>query len=137
MSKSNGLETDVLKYVLQNVAPAWAAVGTLYVSLHTADPGEAGTQSTSEASYTSYARVAVSRSTGGWNVSGNIADNIAAILFPGNSGVSAQTVTHFGIGTAASGAGTLLYSGALAANLSVAVLVEPNFAVGALDVTED
>lgn len=137
MSKGNTLETDVLKYVLQGVAPSWAALGTLYVSLHTADPGEAGTQSTNETSYTGYARVAVNRSTGGWNVSGNIADNIAAILFPGNSGVSTPTVTHFGIGTASSGAGILLYSGALTAGLVVAALVEPNFAVGALDITED
>ena len=137
MSKSNTGETDILKYVLQGVAPSWAGLGTLYVSLHTADPGEAGTQATNEATYTGYARVAVSRATGGWNVTANIGNNVAAVLFPANSGVSAQTVTHLGLGTAASGATTLLYSGTLTANLAVVALVEPNFAAGALSITEE
>lgn len=45
-----------------------STVGSLYVSLHTADPGTTGDQTTSEATYTSYARVAVARTSGGWTI---------------------------------------------------------------------
>lgn len=45
-----------------------STAGSLYVSLHTADPGATGDQTTNEASYTSYARVAVARTSGGWTV---------------------------------------------------------------------
>ena len=38
----------------------------IHVALATADPGDAGTMSTSEATYTSYARVNVARTSGGW-----------------------------------------------------------------------
>ena len=89
-----------------------AAAGNFYVSLHTADPGEAGSQTTSEAAYTSYARVAVARSGAGWTVSGNNVSNTGAITFPACTGGS-ETITHFGIGTDSSGAGTLLYKGTL------------------------
>ena len=73
MSKGDTFENDLLKLIFQAVAIANladnAATGpltNLYVSLHTADPGEAGNQSTSEATYTGYARVAVARTAGGW-----------------------------------------------------------------------
>ena len=62
MSKSNVTENDVLNYVFKKTAFPWDAITNLYVSLHTADPGEAGDQTTSEATYTGYARIAVVRS---------------------------------------------------------------------------
>lgn len=113
-----------------------AAAGSLYVSLHTGDPGEAGNQSTSEATYTSYARVAVARSGAGWTVSGGAVSNAAAITFPACTGGS-NTITHFGIGTDPSGAGTLLYSGALTGSLAVSTGITPQFAIGECDVTEE
>ena len=67
MSKGNSTENDVLSLFFLKTLPAWAgtlsATGdtNITVALHTADPGEAGTQSTSEATYTSYARVNVIR----------------------------------------------------------------------------
>lgn len=137
MSKANQLEIDVLSKVLNAVNPAWDAIGTLYVSLHTADPGDAGTQSTSEVAYTGYARVGVSRTAGGWSVAGGVASNVAPVLFPINSGVTTPTATHFGIGTAANGAGVLLYSGALTANLMIPAMGEPNFPAGQLQIVED
>lgn len=146
MSKSNTFETDILKLIFQNVDAALvgdatglrgsSAAGNLYIGLHTADPGEAGDQTTSEATYTSYARVAVVRSSGGWAVSGNNADNVAAITFPQATGGS-NTITHFSVGTASSGAGKLLFKGALTASLGVSNGITPQFAIGALDVTED
>lgn len=86
----------------------------LYVSLHNAAPGNGGSQNTNETAYTNYARVAVARSSGGWTVTtgsgttfSSVA-NAAAITFPA-CGATGDTLTHFGIGLASSGAGTLLY----------------------------
>lgn len=110
-----------------------AAAGSLYVSLHTADPS-AGDQTTSEATYTSYARIAVARSGAGWVRVSNVIDNVAAVAFPTSTGGS-NTITHFGVGTALSGAGKLVGSGALTAPLAVTTGIQPNFAIGSLDVT--
>ena len=88
------------------------AGGSLYISLHTADPGEAGNQSTSEATYTGYARKAVTRTSGGWTVVTNTASNTAAVTFdPCTAG--SNVIGYFGVGTDLSGAGTLLYSNTL------------------------
>lgn len=59
-----------------------SVAGSLYLSLHTADPGEAGDQTTNEVSYTSYARVAVARNGSAWTVSGNAATLAANTDFP-------------------------------------------------------
>lgn len=146
MSKSNSLETSFLKHIFQNVAianvgdatglPAAATAGSLYISLHVADPGEGGSQTTNEASYTSYARVAVARTTGAWSESSGTVSNLAAISFPACTG-GTNTITHFGIGTDSSGTGTLLYSGALTASLSVSTGITPSFSIGSLTVSEE
>lgn len=93
-----------------------SSAGNLYVSLHTSDPGEAGDQTTNEIAYTSYARVAVARSGAGWARTGSTINPVAAITFPAGTGGSG-TATHFGIGTASSGAGKLLYSGTVTPNI--------------------
>jgi len=123
MSKSNAFENDWLKLIFQATAIANIAdnAGTspltnLYVSLHTADPGEGGSQTTSEAAYTGYARVAVARTSGGWTVTANAVENAAAITF-GQCTAGSETLTHFAVGTSASGAGKILYSGNLGASV--------------------
>lgn len=136
MSKGNTTENDILEYVFKATAFSWDAIGNLYLSLHTADPGEAGSQTTSEATYTSYARVAVVRSGSGWTVSGNTASNAALVQFPQATG-GTNTITHVAVGTASSGTGQILYSGALNASLSVSSGIQPQFAIGALTLTED
>jgi len=146
MSKSNSWENSLLLLLFNNTNVAnvgdatglrgSSTAGNLYVSLHTADPGEGGSQTTSEATYTSYARVAVARTSGGWTVTVNAVENAATVTFPACTGGS-NTLTHFGVGTDSSGAGTLLYSGALGANLAVSNDITPQFAAGALDITED
>ena len=143
MSKTNAFETDLLELIfnattLEDLAEnkVTSPAANLYVSLHTGDPGETGDQTTSEATYTSYARVAVARTSGGWTITGNTADNTAAITFPQCTGGS-NTITHFGIGNASTGAGYLIYKGALTASLAVSSGITPEFAIGALDVTED
>lgn len=146
MSKSNAWENDLLLLLFNNTAAAnigdasgiqpSAGAGSLYISLHTADPGEAGDQTTNEATYTSYARVAVARSGAGWTVSANAVSNAGAINFPQATGGS-NTITHFAVGTAASGGGKILYSGALTSSLAVSNGITPSFAIGDLDITED
>ena len=145
MSKSNAWETDLLKLLFQNIDAAnigdagglrgSLAAGNLYVSLHSADPGEAGDQTTNEVAYTGYARVAVARSAGGWAVSGNTVNPVASIDFPQCTGGSV-TATHFGIGTSASGAGKLLYSGTVTPNIPIANGVVPKLTTASA-ITED
>ena len=113
-----------------------AAAGSLYVSLHTADPGEAGDQTTNEATYTSYARVAVARSGAGWVVTANSVSPAADVTFPAGTGGSG-TVTHFGIGTASSGAGVLLYSGTVTPNIVTGNGVTPQLPAADMTITED
>jgi hypothetical protein len=143
VSKGNTFENDLLKLIftataIANIADnaASAPLANLYLSLHTGDPGEAGDQTTSEAAYTSYARVAVARSGSGWTVSANNVENAALVQFPQCTGGS-NTITHVAVGTASSGAGKLLYSGALNASLAVSSGIQPQFAAGALDIQED
>lgn len=135
MSKSNTTENDILKMALQGTDPAWRAGATAYIALHTADPGEAGTAITSEATYTSYARVAITKATA-WTDGGASFTNVSLIQFPQCTG-GTNALTHFSIVTTASGAGQIIYSGALTATLNVASGIQPQFAAGDLEVTED
>jgi hypothetical protein len=109
-----------------------STAGVFYISLHTADPGETGDQTTSESAYTNYARVSVARSTSGWSVASGVADNDAAITFP-TGGASGSTITHAGIGSASSGAGNRFMNGT--ASLAVSSGITPEFAAGALDIS--
>lgn len=146
MSMSNASETNLLNLLFNNTD--WANVGdaaglqnsatagSFYVALHTADPGEAGTQSTSEVSYTGYARVAVARSAGGFTVSGNQVSNTATVQF-GECTAGSSTAAYFSVGLAASGAGDILYSGSLSASRSISAGITPLFNPGALVGTID
>lgn len=142
MSKGNTFENDLLKLIFNATAIANMAdnasaspLTSLYVSLHTADPGEAGDQTTSEVAYTSYARVAVARTSGGWTVTANSVSPVANVSFPAGTGGSG-TATHFGIGTASSGAGKLLYSGTITPNIVCGNGVTP-IVTTASTITED
>jgi hypothetical protein len=146
MSKGNTFENDLLLLIFNNTAAALigdasglqpsATAGSLYVSLHTGDPGEAGNQTTNECAYTSYARVAVARSGVGWTVSGNAVTNAALVQFPQCTGGS-ETASHFAIGTASTSTGKILYKGALSASLAISSGIQPQFSAGEIDGTED
>lgn len=142
MSKGNTFENDLLKLIFNGTAIANLADNAasspntnLYVSLHTADPGEAGDQTTSEATYTSYARATVARTTGGWTVTNNSVSPVANIDFAAATG-GTNTITHFGVGTALSGTGKLLYKGTVTPNISVSNGVTPRITT-ASTITED
>ncbi len=142
MSKSNTFENDWMKLIFNAVAIAnladnasVSALTSLYVSLHTADPGEAGNQTTNETSYGSYARIAVARTSGGWTVTNNSVSPVATISFAAcTSGT--PTITHFAVGTDPTGTGKILYSGTVTPNISVSSGVTPQLTT-ASTVTED
>ena len=142
MSKGDTFENDLLRLIFNGTAianiadnAATSPLTNLFVSLHTADPGEAGSQTTNETAYTSYARVSVARTTGGWTVTANSVSPVANIAFPSCTGGTA-TITHFGVGTATSGAGKLLYKGTVTPNISVSTGVTPTLTT-ASTITED
>lgn len=149
MSLSNAAEASIIDLLFGNsnfalVGDATglrgsSAAGSWYIALHTADPGETGNQSTSEATYTSYARVAVARDGTGFTRTGTAptqAANTGVVNFPACTG-GPDTVTYFSIGVASSGATVMLGSGALSAPLAVSNGVTPSFAIGTLVFTLD
>lgn len=146
MSITNQASLDILAHIFENAS--WSAIGDasglqpsategdLYISLHTASPTESGDQTTNEAAYTDYDRVAIGRGPADWDIAADAAANAAAVTFPIAGVTAAETITHFGVGTTAySGAGNLLFFGALTTPLNVDDGVTPNFAIGTLTVT--
>lgn len=137
MSATNSLETAVLTHLLHGDAIAsLSGVTTFYLSLHTASPGEAGNQSTSETAYTGYERQELGRDSGDITISGNEATNANAVNFPQCTG-NLQTLTHFGIGTASTGTGALLFWGALDESINLTNLMTPVIEAGNLSITCD
>lgn len=140
MSKGDTFENDLLLLVFNGTTITNIAANTstspatqLTVALHTADPGESGTQLTNEIAYTGYARTAVVRAATGWTVTANSVSPVATISFPSCTGGSG-TVTHFSVGT---GTGNkLLYSGTVTPNISVTTGVTPQLST-ASTITED
>ena len=149
MSKSDSWENALLLLLFNNTNAAnigdatglrgSTTAGSLYVSLHTADPGEAGSQTTNECNYTGYARQAVARSSGGFTVSANSVSPAANATFPNptNSTNLPQTASFFGIGTASSGAGVLLYSGALSPTIVISNTGSSPIVSSSTAITED
>jgi hypothetical protein len=136
MSLGDTWENDLQKLLfnataIANVADnaASAPLANLFVSLHTADPGETGTQTTSETAYTSYARVAVARTSSGWTVTNSSVSPVAAITFPSCTG-GTSTITHFAVGAAVSGASKIFFSGTVTPNISVSNGVTPQLTTG-------
>ena len=142
MSKGDTFENDWMKLIFQGTAianiadnAATSPLTNLFVALHTADPGETGTQSTSEATYTGYARVSVARTSGGWTVTANSVSPVANIDF-GACTAGTNTITHWSVGVASSGATKLLYSGTVSPSISVSSGVTPRLTT-ASTITED
>ncbi len=142
MSKGNTFENDLLLLIfnataIANIADnaASSPLTNLFIALHTADPGETGTQATSECAYTGYARVTSPRTSGEWTVTANSVSPTTEISFPISSGGS-ETATHFSIGVAVSGASKILYSGTVTPNIAISSGVTPVLTM-ATTITED
>lgn len=135
MSISNSTENNLMLLIFN--ATAWANYAdnaasspqtNIVVAAHTADPGEAGTQSTSESAYTSYARVNVVRSGVGWTVTNNSVSPAAQIDFPAGTGGSG-TITHFSTGKSGGGATAILFSGTVTPNIVTGNGITPSLTV--------
>ncbi len=120
MSKSKAFENDLLKLIFNGTPISGLAdnagagpLTNLYMALHTADPGETGNQSTSEVNYGGYQRIAVLRSPAGWTVNASAVSPTEAIEFNEMLSGTPGTATYATVGTAATGAGKVLYRGAL------------------------
>lgn len=120
--------------ILQGADPAYRTGANLYLALFTADPTETGSIA-NEATYTSYARVALVKATA-WTDGGSTFSNAGLIQFPQCTGGS-NLITHVALITTASGAGQILYKGALNSSLTVTNLIQPQFAIAALSISED
>lgn len=146
MSKSNSWENGLLLLLFNNTNFAnvgdatglrgSSTAGSLYIGLHTGDPAETGDQTTNEISYTGYARVAVARSGAGFTVTANSVSPAATVTFGAMTAGAGGTVTYFGIGTASSGTGVLLYKGAVSPTMAVSNGVTPTLTTASA-VTED
>jgi hypothetical protein len=146
MSKSNTFENSLLLLIFNNTNIAnigdatglrgSTVAGSLYLALHTADPGEAGDQTTSEISYTGYARKAVARSSAGFTVASSSVTLAADQNFLQSTGGTGGTATHFSVGVAAAGASVALYKGAISPTIAVANGVTPQLTAGTT-ITED
>lgn len=135
MSLSNSAENNLLKLIFNNTTwagigdatglPGSATAGSFFPGLYTADPGEAGDQSTNEISYTGYSRPGVARSGAGWTVSGNSVSPAATIAYGPMIGGTGGTVTHWGVGKSSSGTGEIVVSGTVSPNIPVSSGVTP------------
>ena len=131
MSISNTTETGIMALIYN--ATAWANYAdnaasspeaNIAVALHTGDPGEAGTMSTSETTYTSYARASVARTSGGWTVTGGSVSPVANIDFAAGTG-GTGTVNFFSTGKTGGGAADILWSGSVSPTIAVGNGVTP------------
>jgi hypothetical protein len=146
MSKSNTFENELLLHIFNNADIAnigdaaglqnSTAAGSLYLALHTADPGEAGTATTNEIAYTGYARQAVARSAAGFTVSGNAVTLTNNVDFPEMTGGAGGLVTHFSVVKEVSGASVILYSGTTDPDITISTGVIPRLKA-ATSITED
>ena len=146
MSKSNAAETAILGLIYTNTAianvgdaaglRASTTAGFIYLQLHSADPGEAGDQTTNEVTYSGYTRKAVARSGAGFTVAGNQVTLAAAQQFAASAG-GGSNATHFSTGIASSGAGMILHKGALNNTIPCSMAgVTPELGTGTA-ITED
>lgn len=146
MSKGDTFENDLLLLIFNNTNAAnigdatglrgSSTAGSLYLALHTADPTDSGSQTSSESAYTNYVRVAVARSGAGFTVSGNSVTLAATASFA-SSGASGTTITHFSVGVASAGASKALYIGTVTPNITIGSSgVVPQLTTGTT-ITED
>lgn len=121
MAFSTYLAGKVIDHLLRN--QAYTPPTTVYVSLHTGDPGSNGA---SEATGGSYARQAVTLDA----ASSKASQNGGAVSF---TGMPAATITHVGLWDAAS-SGNFLMGGSLSASKTTNSGDTFQFPTGDLDV---
>ena len=134
MSLSNTTETAALDCFLRGTDPSYRAGATQYLALFTADPTESASLA-AEATYTGYARVALTKATA-WTGTSSPFANAALVQF-GACTAGTNAITHFAVVDTASGAVAMMISGALSSTLNVSSGIQPQFAIGALSISAD
>jgi hypothetical protein len=144
MPKSTDACNSILALIFNGTA--WANIAeddssspltSLWVSLHTTPgPGVGGSQLTNEATYGSYARKEIVRTTGGWEIPGAGATSNAAIAQFIEASSGPQSITHVAVGTDETGAGLVLYTGQLSSSRTIDSGIQPQFNENALVVQE-
>ena len=134
MSLSNTTETAALDCFLRGTDPSYRSGVTQYLALFTADPTESASLA-AEATYTGYARVALTKATA-WTGASSPFTNAALVQF-GACTAGTNAITHFAVVDTASGAVAMMISGALSSTLNVSSGIQPQFAIGALSISAD
>ena len=134
MSMSDTTETAALNAFLRGTDPSYRAGATQYLALFTADPGESASLA-AEATYTGYARVALTKASS-WTGTASPFTNTNLIQF-GACTAGTNALTHFAVVDTASGAVSMMISGALSATLNVSSGIQPQFAAAALSISAD
>lgn len=134
MSLSNTTETAALDCFLRGTDPSYRSGATQYLALFTADPTESASLA-AEATYTGYARVALTKATA-WTGTSSPFTNAALVQF-GACTTGTNAITHFAVVDTASGAVAMMISGALSSTLNVSSGIQPQFAIGALSISAD
>lgn len=134
MSMSDATETAALNAFLRGTDPSYRAGATQYLALFTADPTEAASLA-AEANYTGYARVALTKASS-WTGSASPFTNTNLIQF-GACTAGTNAITHFAVVDTASGAVSMMISGALSSTLNVSSGIQPQFSSGALSISAD
>ena len=144
---TNLAETDFLDLFCTNVSfpnvgdatglVKSTADGSFDVALHTADTiADTSTVMTEvEASYTTYARDTIARTTSGWTVTGDTASNDALMQFGEMTAGGPVTVTDVSMGFAT--ASVMQVWGQVTIDLVINNGVNPQLAINALDLTSD
>lgn len=134
MSLSNTTETAALDMFLRGTDPTYRAGATQYLALFSADPGESASLA-AEANYTGYARVALTKASA-WTGSASPFTNANLIQF-GACTAGTTSATHFAVVDTASGAVSMMISGALSATLNISAGIQPQFASGSLSISAE
>jgi hypothetical protein len=131
VSIGNSSENSILNLIFS--ATTWANYAinatsspetNIVVALHTADPGDAGAQNTTETAYTSYARVNVARGAGWTTSTAGSVSPVATISFPTGTG-GADTVTYLSTGKSGGGASAILFSGVVSPSITTGTGITP------------
>jgi hypothetical protein len=150
MSKSDTLEYDVLRVVFNGIAStmgisATAGTTTLWVGLHTADPGDASSTA-NEGGYAQYERSSVDRSSAasvGWAVTSASGAGAAGVSplgnvdFPQETATTTGTFTYGSVWTSSNvGSSGCLYNGTISPTINFGQNVTPRLTTGS-SITED
>lgn len=143
MSKTDKFEYDFLRLTFNGVAvaniAATAGTTSLWIGLHTADPGDAGSTA-SEGGYTEYTRLKTDRSTGastGWGITSGTsaasasASPLANLDFPQSLSTSTGTFPYMSVNPSSNSAGdAALYTGTVTPNINWGQNVTPRLTTG-------